>query len=217
MKILLLVGIFSLSLANISASKTITCNARSTSNGQPTCLFSNVKIEPNDAITLKTNPEDADVNTIMQVHFWSSSIYSVPQKVFTKFPNLKAFLAMSQNIQEIKAGTFANAKKLERIDLWNNSLVFLHVETFQGKISRFSLFLANFLIFGFFLKGLENLKIVSLNGNQLQHLHHDTFKDNLKLTWIDLNGNQLSSLHPQMFAHLDGLEALSLFGNTCVD
>ncbi len=65
------------------------------------------------------------------------------------------------------------------------------------------------------MKGLTNLETIWLNNNQLQHLHRDLFKDNLKLKIIVLHENKLKSLHPQMFSQLS-LNTLRLANNTCV-
>jgi hypothetical protein len=134
MKIILLsVGIFCLSLAqNISAEKTLTCWVPSEEPSR--WLFFNVTIEKNEVVSITTIPEDADPSSITWVQFFESSIYSVPSKIFTKFPNVKDFIASRQNIQEINQDTFKDATNLERIDLYKNELTFLHADTFRGKL-----------------------------------------------------------------------------------
>ncbi len=97
------------------------------------CEFSEVSIGPNEAISIKTDPADADVSTKTYVQFVRSSIHSVPSEVFTKFPNSRKLLVSGQNIQEIKPDSFVNGGKLEEIDLSQNRLTFLHADTFKGK------------------------------------------------------------------------------------
>jgi hypothetical protein len=126
MKIILSVGILFLVFPNIFAVKTITCKARTT------CLFSGVSIKENEVVALETDPANADVNTIDWVTISDSSVYSVPAEVFKKFPNLTWLWASGLYIKEIKPGTFLDAKKLEDIQLHNNALTFLHVDTFKG-------------------------------------------------------------------------------------
>jgi hypothetical protein len=134
MKLILLVGIFFWCFANILAEqKTITCKVE-TIQGQPGCRFSGVKIGPNEAFSIKTDPEDADVNSIIVVEFKSSSIHSIPLKIFVKFPRVERFYASEQNIQEIQPDTFLNADRLEVINLEGNALTFLHPKTFKGEI-----------------------------------------------------------------------------------
>jgi hypothetical protein len=133
MKIILLVVIFLCCFANISAEKTITCKVE-TIQGQPGCRFSGVKIRPNEAFSIKTDPEDADVSSIIVVEFKSSSIHSIPLKIFVKFPRVERFYASEQNIQEIQPDTFLNADRLEVINLEGNALTFLHPKTFKGEI-----------------------------------------------------------------------------------
>jgi hypothetical protein len=86
-------------------------------------VFFDVTIGQNETVGIKTDPEDTDVRTIQWVAFWSSSIYSVPSEIFTKFPNFRAFDADGHNIQEFKEGTFKIAKKLEYCDLAHNKLL----------------------------------------------------------------------------------------------
>jgi hypothetical protein len=130
---ILLAGIFYWCFANISAEQVITCK-KEIFDGVPGCRFSGVTLGPNENVSIKTDPEDADVNSITWVEFSESSIHSVPPEIFKKFPDLERFDAGGQNIQEIKADTFRDGRNLQRIDLARNALTFLHPDTFEGKI-----------------------------------------------------------------------------------
>jgi Leucine-rich repeat (LRR) protein len=74
-----------------------------------------------------------DVATITAVEFKTSSIYAIPPEIFTKFRNLKAFYAFDQNIQEIRAETLENAKKMETFSVSGNDISQLHPDTFKRK------------------------------------------------------------------------------------
>jgi hypothetical protein len=141
MRIVVLSGILFLLFVNISAQKVITCK-KGEFHDQPACLFSGVTIEKNEAVSIKTDPTNLDVNSIIAVVFESSSIHSVPSEVFTKFPNLKIFRAFNVKLQEIQQNAFSNAKKLEVIWITYNELTFLHLDIFNGEF---------FLIFQFFI------------------------------------------------------------------
>jgi hypothetical protein len=132
MKIILSVGILFLVFANIFADQTITCKVESIQD-QSGCHFNDVMVGQNEAIAIATDPADVDVNTITLLVFTSSSIYSLPSEVFTKFPNLKSFWGDDQKIQEIKADAFVDGQNLQRISLRENALTFLHADTFKGK------------------------------------------------------------------------------------
>jgi hypothetical protein len=132
MKIVVLSGILFLLFIDILAQKTITCK-KGTFNGHPACFFSGLTIGPNEAVTIKTDPANLDVNSITAVNFDSSSIHSVPTEVFTKFPNLKVFSAQQVKLQEVKPNAFEKGRKLEDIRLNNNELTFLHLDTFKGE------------------------------------------------------------------------------------
>jgi hypothetical protein len=132
MKIILLAAILSSLLANIMAeTTTIECTVR-TIFGLLGCQFFYLTIEKDEAISIETDPEDADPSTILWVRFIESSIYTIPKEAFDKFPNTKILWAVQQNIQEIHPDTFENAKNLEEISLGYNKLTYLHKDTFKG-------------------------------------------------------------------------------------
>jgi hypothetical protein len=128
------VVILCLALAqNISAEKTVSCDVLFWKPSS--CIFYHETIEANEAVRVEIGPRDApfvDVNAITRAQFTLSSIYSLPQEIFTKIPNLKSFYTPDQKIQEIKQDTFKDAKKLEWICLSRNALTFLHQDTFKG-------------------------------------------------------------------------------------
>ncbi len=134
MKIIFLAAILSLLLVNIMAEKTITCKVKAMFRFQG-CQFPDVTIDKNEAVSIKTDPEDVDPSTITWVRFIDSSIHLVPREVFDKFSNVKKFWAVEQNIREIHPDTFENAKNLEEISLSHNKLTYLNEDTFKGKLS----------------------------------------------------------------------------------
>jgi hypothetical protein len=76
---ILLVGRFCWCFANISAEQVITCK-KEVFDGVPGCRFSGVTIGPNENVSIKTDPKDADVNSITWVEFEESSVYSAHQR-----------------------------------------------------------------------------------------------------------------------------------------
>jgi hypothetical protein len=131
MKIILLVEILSLAFVKIPAQKTITCFVIKESPSR--CGFSVLTLGPQEAISIKTHPENTDDNTITITWFLQSTIHSIPSEVFTKYPNLDWFQASGQKVQEIRPGTFRNGKKLTHLSLQDNEMTFLHKDTFEGK------------------------------------------------------------------------------------
>jgi hypothetical protein len=132
MKILILsVGILLLVFVNTLADQTITC--KMLDNDPTSCLISGETIGQNEAVSIKTDPENVDVSKITWLKFSSSSIYSIPPEVFTTFPSIKWFFASGQNILEVKRGTFWDGKNLEWIHLGNNNVTFLDRRTFNGE------------------------------------------------------------------------------------
>jgi Leucine-rich repeat (LRR) protein len=184
MKIILLsVVILFLSLYNVLAEQMITCKVE-TIDEESVCEFSGVTIGLNEDVSIKTVPEVLNVTTIMHVQFSSSSIYSVPREVFAKFPNVNGLWVHGQNIQEIQADTFKDAKKLKWISLDDNSLTFLRADTFEG---------------------LPTLKSIWMQNNRLSAIHPKMFSHLNNLMRLDLRGNfcidkefdfNLSKAHP---------------------
>jgi hypothetical protein len=150
-----------------------------------TCLFKYVAIGPNETVSIKTDPEDADVNLVTDIVFFLSSIYSIPREIFTKFPNVKFLLAHAQNIQEIAPDTFADAKKLEDIRLSSNLLRILHKDTFKGP---------------------TNLKYILLDNNSLWALHPRMFSHLTSLERLFLEGNSCIDRNFNSLTSLDTVE-----------
>jgi hypothetical protein len=187
MKIIFLIGILSIFLAGNLALQTITCKRETLEgiDGHAACQISGVRIGPNENISIKTDPENLDVTTIIRVDFSSSSIHSVPREIFTKFPNLKLFRAPEQGVQEIHPDTFRDARKLEYITLHKNTLTFLHMDTF---------------------KGLTNMKYIFLQGNQLSALPPRMFSHLSNLHDMNLSGNSCISRHFNPVTSLAAIE-----------
>jgi hypothetical protein len=96
------------------------------------CVFNGVTIGQNDTVTIQTNPQNLDANTIAGVAFTQSSIYSIPVEIFTRFPNIFVVQAYDQNLREIEADTFRNGKNIRMLELGKNKLIHLHVDSFRG-------------------------------------------------------------------------------------
>ncbi len=134
MKTIIFVAILSSLFVNILAQKTITCRVFfGPLNGKPNCGIKYEKIGPNETVSIETYPENLDVNSITYVWILVSTIPSIPGEIFTKFPNLIQFECTGDRVQEIKRETFWRGIHLERINVQNNELTFLHKDTFKGE------------------------------------------------------------------------------------
>jgi Leucine-rich repeat (LRR) protein len=202
MKFVIFSGIFLWCLANSSAAKTITCK-KETIDGHLGCRFSGVSIGPNETVSIKTDPENADPKTITRVDFSSSSIHSVPSEVFAKSPNLKEFWADNQNVQEIKVGTFLAANLLDKVRLRNNKLTVLHRGAFDGK-NFHNFFFQNF--FQFHFKGLTRVTSIWVEFNSLRAIHPQTFSRLSNLQHLDFQGNSCITKYFNPIASLTGVE-----------
>lgn len=70
------------------------------------------------------------------------------------------------------------------------------------------------------LKGLENLIIISLKGNNIVELEANLFESNPRLELIDLSGNKIRFIHPKAFQRpgvvLPSINILYLLNNNCI-
>jgi hypothetical protein len=132
MKLLLFIGTLILLISQISSQKVITCVIIVPVDDYPGCRFS-VKIAQSESVTIEMYPSNSDAEKIENVQFKSSSVYTIPPEIFTKFPNLKSLVAANQDIQEIRAETFVNAKNLIELDLHVNGISELRPDTFKGE------------------------------------------------------------------------------------
>jgi Leucine-rich repeat (LRR) protein len=184
------------------------------------CFFTRQSIEKNDEILIEIEPSDVNLEAIIEVHFTDSSIYSLPPKIFSKFKNLKSLSVAGQSVQEVKIGTFKDARNLERLDLPNNFLTHLHDNFFNGAENLKTLYLHSNRIeridVGAF-NNLLNLEFINLWGNQLRSLGREMFKENSNLRTIYLNSNKLENIHHQTFSHLPNLTSLFLRDNLCIN
>ncbi len=133
MKLLLFIGTLILLISRISSQKVITCVIIVPVDDYPGCRFSNIKIAQNESVTIEMYPSNSDAEKIEKIQFKSSSVYTIPPEIFTKFPNLKSLFAASQDIQEIRAETFVNAKNLIELDLQLNGISELRPDTLKGE------------------------------------------------------------------------------------
>ena len=62
-------------------------------------------------------------------------------------------------------------------------------------------------------RNLTNLRVISLDGNQLTSVDENLYQGLINLIWIDLDRNFLTYLPPRLFSGLVNLEVLDLFNN----
>lgn len=88
------------------------------------CIFRGVNLDPNERIIIRVQPEAAEENITLvnDVQFTTSSIFSPPPELFSKFPSLTTLNVRTQRIQDVPAGTFTFARSLQILHLASNRI-----------------------------------------------------------------------------------------------
>ncbi|XP_025093491.1 protein slit-like isoform X1 [Pomacea canaliculata] len=120
------------------------------------------------------------------------------------------------HITQIPSRTFADMKKLRRIDLSNNQISYVAPDAFSGLHQLSSLVLYGNKIGelppGVFY-GLTSLQLLLLNANRITCLRLDVFKDLQTLHLLSLYDNKIQSLANGTFAPLRSIQTLHLARN----
>ncbi|XP_069683581.1 uncharacterized protein [Periplaneta americana] len=119
-------------------------------------------------------------------------ISNVSDIVFSALKVLKYLALDSNEITELKVGTFRNLTSLENLTLSSNEISELR----EG-------------IFG----DLQSLKLLNLNTNKISYIEANVFAHNSNLSELYLSRNRLSYVDPSTFSPLVQLERLYLDNN----
>ena len=127
----------------------------------------------------------------------------------------------NNQITSFQTGAFSTIKKLEVLDVSENSLTSVGVTSLDFKDSNqwgtlLSLDIGNNQITTLeaeVFSGLASIQTISVQGNQVTSIDLDAFVGCTELTEIDLSGNQLESLKQGTFENLIHLKDVSLGGN----
>jgi hypothetical protein len=105
MKFYLLASFLVLLVLGVSGQKEITCLVEPHFPGLG-CTFDQVIIGENEEVVVKVEPSDTNLDEIVLVEFWASSIHTFPPQIAQKFRNLEHIYAQKQGIQVISENSF---------------------------------------------------------------------------------------------------------------
>lgn len=184
-------AIFCLVVAGYEAAHN--CTSFNDKNHGYGCELRNVTSQQGDfEITVmakdETNKTEADV---VWVQIRESQFVNLPKGVFEKFVNMeKIMIISSRGFQNLDTAYFD--KKITLVLMKNTDL-----ET-VGENS---------------MVGLENLKILSLNYNQVKKVHKRAFRDLVNVEKIEMVNNQIEWLDDDVFANNVNLKLVLLYNN----
>lgn len=122
---------------------------------------------------------------------------SLPNSIFTSFPNMEYFYISNQHgFEVIKPLFLKSANNLTVFWIENNKLSSLKARLFVYA---------------------SNLQFINLQSNRIHSIHRLAFNGLSKLQGIYLKNNQLSNLHSETFTHVHNLQILDVLGNVCLD
>ncbi|QOY52858.1 protein kinase [Candidatus Sulfurimonas baltica] len=120
-------------------------------------------------------------------------------------------LSLSENLTSFPYEIFELADTLEFLDLSNNSLSHIPAELSSLKKLKIAFFsYNNFTTVPSAFKGCENLYMLGLKANQIEHFDEDILP--LSISWLILTDNRLKSL-PNSIGKLSKLQKFPLAGN----
>ncbi len=127
----------------------------------------------------------------------SSQIDFIPKQILEEFPNLNGLIIYECNLPVLKNDLFPEEfVVLEYLKLGYNKIISIEPFAFQN---------------------LENLKWLSLEGNEIQSLPFNLFQKNPKLFYLDFIINQINSISPSLLKNLNQLKRVHFYDNKCVD
>lgn len=177
-----------------------------------------------DADTFRgTHPEGYSNENVTQIWFWHGKVEYIPDGIGLQFQNLEKFLVgyvdKNLGLKQIKRSNFKDMPSLTLIQLHDN-----YIETVEVDVLWDLPNLEYFILMNGQLKELpemffdKNTKLRSVNGdgNQIEYLPMDLFKNNPLLEEIHFTNNKLRSISTD-FSTLIWLKIIDFHGNSCFD
>lgn len=158
-----------------------------------TCVLSNIKLAKDEAFVLPKLPHNDSITYLI---IKNSTIPSLTEDIIGSFVNVERFEAVSVGVEEVSEDAFVECKRLKHIDLSNNCINELEMNTFNRN---------------------PCLAIVVLAGNQLESLPKELFLDLEDLYTLDLSSNNLTSLSVKLLKDLKSLKFVTVSHNQLID
>ncbi|XP_078375759.1 uncharacterized protein LOC144659197 [Oculina patagonica] len=139
------------------------------------------------------------------------NVSSIPDDIFSNFPNIRSLDLRSNNFPNLEENIFANLTKLQTLHLSSNKIHYLPKGLFSSlRELKYLQFRENSIqdlpenIFS----NLINLKKLELNSNKIPHLPKGLFCCQNKLEYLNLASNNIENLPASVFSNLTNLKLL---------
>ena len=153
---------------------------------------------------------------VSQVQIVGAEIEVLNSEFFgTSGSSLTYFETSGNERLSVKSGAFENCKNLEFLALFSNGISSILADSFRGlgKLIRLDLSKNRLVMIKGWLKDLNTLEFLDLNGNQLEVIADDAFDSLTKLKLLSLGGNKIEILTKKMFQNNKELESVNLGKN----
>ncbi|XP_063707812.1 leucine-rich repeat-containing G-protein coupled receptor 4-like [Culicoides brevitarsis] len=209
--LLLLISIFSLSLAEIPVYE---CDSLTAT----LCFFKNVKLTPNRFHFQLRAAGGNNPESIAFVEFESSVIPVVYDNICTAFPKTTNLQLGESKIREITEDAFHACQNLKTLRLHKNKIKTLHPNTFQGLANLEFLNLAYNKITKIpdlnFFAGMPKLNSLLLQWNNLTEFPAELLQHNPEIFRLSINSNDLFELNvKKLLEYLPKLTYFHWFDN----
>lgn len=154
--------------------------------------------------SLEFNDTDA-LKDIETIEFSQNDFPTVPENLFTEFPQLKNLMMENVGLTKLSNKSFMKGAKLEKIIAPRNSISILTSDTFQKNGNLIEIDFSKNKISTIELEtffGLGKLEILDLSENAIVTLLPGVFVSLAKLKVLNLTKNSIESLEQGIFEHL---------------
>lgn len=178
------------------------------------CEFNNIFTSNTTEVIVTENNELIDA-----VSFRQSELYSVPENLFNKFPNLKHLDVELTQMKEILSENFRGANELKYFLARFNEISILRNQTFLfSRRLKFIVLQYNMIeiIDSGAFEGLEKLEALYLDYNKLKTISPGLLDSVRSLVHFSVAYNSLASVPELLFSYNEKLETLN-FGHNLLE
>lgn len=149
-----------------------------------------------------------------------NEIEEIHAVTFKDAKNLRHLVLPSNRIKYLVDFTFSSCKDLQTLDLHHNEIESISSKAFFGLTELRSLMLSNNKLVHlplFVFSPLRNIETLSIDNNFIAVISYNQFSRNPELTSLNLENNRIALIDNGSFENVLKLEQLELRKNLCID
>jgi Leucine-rich repeat (LRR) protein len=175
------------------------------------CRVTSGSVANDEELKISNAPSNLTTLTFSNVNF-----EKIPKNVFTIYPKLVNFYNSYNNLNQLTADDFTNAKNLKQVFFYLNALTLVPSRVFEQcsvleQITLADCPIAEIKEDAFY--GLKTLKSLSLSNLPLKNFQPATFKDLTALQILRVENCSLKAITKDFFTYNSALTTVNFFGN----